>query len=120
MSPQRANAADGFALVRTALALALIGAYRLSRCAVAFIGLAHALGLPWGSALMLLAVLLRWTPLLQIGAALTLIALWHWLALLSLIAVAPRLLTVLPGLIRAWGARVRHPRPRWSPAPTAG
>ena len=104
------------AVIRTWLALLLIGVYRLGRCAVALLGLAHWLGAPWAIVLVLLAVLLRWTVLLQIGAALALILWWHWPALLALIAVAPRLITVLPGLVRTWGARVRHPRPRWRPA----
>jgi hypothetical protein len=108
-----------FAAVRTWLVLALIGAYRLTRCAVVWVGAAHALGAPWASALVLLAACARWTVLLQIGAAATLIALWGWPAPLALIIVAPRLITVLPGLIRTWGASVRHPRPRWSHAARA-
>ncbi len=108
------------AVLRTWLALLLIGAYRLGRCAVALIGLTHWLGAPWASGLLLLAVLLRGTLLLQIGAALTLVVLWHWPALLALFTVAPRLLTILPGLIRTWGASARHPRPRWSPVEKAG
>jgi len=110
---------DRLAVARTWLVLLLIAAYRLGRCAVAVVGLTHWLGLPWASALVLLAVLLRGPLLLQIGAALTLVALWHWPALLAVIAVAPRLVTILPGLIRTWGASRRHPRPRWSPAEEA-
>lgn len=114
MTGNASSAPVRLAVVRTWLVLLLIGAYRLGRCAVAWIGLTHWLGAPWASALVLLVVLLRSTLLLQIGAALTLVALWHWPSLLALLAVAPRLLTVLPGLIRTWGAKVRHPRPRWS------
>jgi len=108
------SAADLFAVARTALVLLLIGTYRLGRCAVVLVGVAHWLGAPGASALVLLAVLLRWNVLLQIGAALTLVTLWHWPASLAVIAVAPRLISMLPGLIRTWGASRRHPRPRWS------
>jgi len=111
------------ALARTWLVLLLLGAYRLARCAVALVGTAHWLGAPWAVVLVLVVALMRWTLLLQIGAALTLILWSHWPALLALIVVAPRLLAILPGLIRTWGARVRHPRPRWSAtarADTAG
>jgi hypothetical protein len=107
------------AVARTWLVLLLIATYRLGRCVVVFAGLTHWLGAPWASALVLLVVLLRWTVLLQIGAALTLVTLWHWPALLAVIAVAPRLVTILPGLIRTWGASRRHPRPRWSPVEEA-
>lgn len=113
------SAKDWVAVARTWLVLLLIGTYRLGRCAVALVGLTHWLGVPWASALVLLAVLLRWTVLLQIGAALTLVTLWHWPALLAVTAVAPRLVTILPGLIRTWGASRRHPRPRWSPVEEA-
>lgn len=108
------------AVVRTWLVLLLIAAYRLGRCAAAWLGCVHWLGAPWATGLVLLAVLLRWTLLLQIGAALALVVLWHWPALLALLAVAPRLLTVLPGLIRTWSSTVRHPRPRWSPEQKVG
>jgi len=106
---------DGrLAVVRTWLVLLLIGAYRLGRCTVALIGLTYWLGAPVAIGWVLLAVLMRWTLLLQVGAALALIEAWHWPALLAVLIVAPRLLTILPGLIRTWGASVRHPRPRWS------
>jgi hypothetical protein len=75
----------------------------------------HWFGLPWAAILVLLAACARWTVLLQLGAALTLIRWWHWPAVLALVAVAPRAITMLPGLIRTFGASVRHPRPRWSP-----
>jgi hypothetical protein len=119
MSIEVQSAGDRVAVARAWLVLLLIGAYRLGRCAVVLVGLTHWVGLPWASALVLPAVLLRWTVLLQIGAALTLAALWRWPALLAVIAVAPRLVTILPGLIRTWSASRRHPRPRWSPAEEA-
>ena len=61
------------AVVRTWLALLLIGAYRLARCAMALLGVAHWLGAAWAIALVLLAALMRWTVLLQVGAAVALI-----------------------------------------------
>lgn len=102
------------ALARSGLLLLLLGAYRLARCALVWIGIGHGLGPLWATALVLLALLMRWRLLLQAAAALTLIAWWHWPVPLALLVVAPRLVTVLPGLIRTWGASVRHPRPRWS------
>ena len=119
MSTEARSAEDSVAVARTWLVLLLIAAYRLGRCAVAFVGLTHWLGVPWASALVLLAVLLRWKVLLQILVVLTLVTLWHWPALLAVIAVAPRLVTILPGLLRTWGASRRHPRPRWSPVEEA-
>lgn len=119
MSFEARRARVSLAVGRTWLVLLLIGGYRLARCAVAFIGAAQWLGAPWAGVVVLLVVFARWTVLLQIGAALALIAYWHWPALLALIAVAPRVVGILPGLIRTWGASVRHPRPRWNaPAQT--
>ena len=108
------------AVARTWMVLLLIGAYRIGRCAVAWVGLMHWVGAPWAVAMVLLAVVLRWRVLLQIVAALTFVTLWHWPALLAVIVVAPRLVTILPGLIRTWSARRRHPRPRWSPVEDSG
>lgn len=116
----QAGSGEPAAVVRTWLVLLLIGAYRLGRCAVALIGLTHWLGAPAGIGLVLLAVLLRWRVALQIAAAVAMVALWRWPAWAALLAAAPRLLTILPGLIRTWGASLRHPRPRWSPAEKAG
>ena len=105
------NAARGIA------ALLLLWVYRLARAGVALLALAQLLGYGWATPLWLLLVAARLTWALRLAAFAGLIGLAHWPWWAALIGSMPRLLLVLPGLVRTALARVRHPRPLW-PAPT--
>lgn len=98
------------------IVLLLLWSYRLARCVLAGLGLVPWLGV-WGAALLTLllaALALQWP--LRLLAALALWREWHWPWWAALLAAAPRLLLVLPGIVTLMLARLRHPRPRW-PAP---
>jgi len=103
--------------VRGIVALLLLWAYRLGRCALALLALAHAFGSSWAILLVLVLLVVRLTWGIRLAAMAGLMLLWHWPWWVALPVAAPRLLLVLPGLSR-WGlARLRHPRPRWSAPP---
>jgi hypothetical protein len=93
-------------------------AYRLGRCWLALLGLAALVGNAWAAALIVLAAATACHWLLRAAAFFALLRLWHWPWPLALVAAAPRLLLVLPGLITTLLARMRHPRPLWA-APAA-
>ncbi len=98
------------------IVLLLLWAYRLARCVLAGLGLAAVLG-DLAAALLVLAcaaLALNWP--LRLLAALALWRQWHWPWWAALLAAAPRLLLVLPGLVTTALARLRHPRPRWANA----
>ena len=95
------------------LALAVLWSFRLARAAVALVGLAAWLGDPWALLIIGLAAAARLHWVLRVAAFLTLALLWRWPWWLALLLTVPRLLLVLPGLVNAVVARLRHPRPRW-------
>lgn len=102
-------------IARAIAVLAALWLLRLARCWVALLGLSHALGHGWAALLLLLVVAARQSWLLRLlafgGALLAL----HWPWWGALLFVAPRLPLLLPGLITAALARLRHPRPLWAP-----
>jgi hypothetical protein len=99
--------------------LALV-AYRLARCALALLGLASVVGDVWAALLIVLAAAAGFNWLLRVAAWFALMRLWHWPWPLAAIAVVPRLVLLLPGLIATVVARLRHPRPLWTaPVPLA-
>lgn len=95
------------------LAVAVLWALRVSRAAVAFVGMAACLGVPWALLIVALAAAARLHWVIRVAAFLTLLLLWRWPWWAALLLAAPRLLLVLPGLINTALARLRHPRPRW-------
>lgn len=92
--------------------------YRLARCVIAGFALASLIAPLLSAILVLLCAVLELQWVLRILAAFALWRLAHWPLWAAVLAAAPRLLLVLPGLITMWLARLRHPRPRW-PAPAA-
>ncbi|HWG78059.1 MAG TPA: hypothetical protein VN660_14875 [Steroidobacteraceae bacterium] len=102
------------AQMRGLLVLLALWLYRLGRCVLAGIGLASLVG-PLAAAILVLfcaALELQWA--LRLLAAFALWRLWHWPVWAAVLAAAPRLVLILPGLITTGLARWRHPRPRWS------
>ncbi len=99
--------------LRGAIVLLLLWAYRLARCVIAGLGLAWLVGDLFAALLVLACAAfdLQWP--LRLLAAAALWHHWHWPWWAALPAAAPRLLLVLPGLITAGLARLRHPRPQW-------
>ncbi|MGH8142690.1 MAG: hypothetical protein ACREU2_09265 [Steroidobacteraceae bacterium] len=93
--------------------------YRLGRCAVAFLGLAVLVGDAWAAALIVLAAATRCHWLLRAAACFAVLHLWHWPWPLAIVAAAPRLVLVLPGLVTTLLARWRHPRPLWMAPPAS-
>lgn len=89
-------------------------AYRLGRCAVALLGLAVLVGNVWAAALVVLAAAGGCNWLLRAAACFALLRLWHWPWPLAVLAAAPRLALVLPGLVTPLLAHWRHPRPLWA------
>ena len=78
------------------------------------LALTRAFGWPAALGLLVVSAYLRIAWPLQLAVLLGLGLVWHWPWLLALLVAAPRLLTLLPGLI-AWGiARRRHPPPAWA------
>jgi hypothetical protein len=103
--------------LRGLLVLLLLWLYRLARCVLAGLGLASVVGAPLAAAGVLACAALAWQWPLRVLAAFALWRLWHWPLWVALLAVVPRLWLLLPGLVTAGLARLRHPRPRWpSPA----
>jgi hypothetical protein len=94
-------------------------AYRLGRCWLAWRALALLVGEAWAALLLVLIAAARYNWLLRIGAFAALWRLWHWPWPVALIAAVPRLVLVLPGLFATARARLRHPRPLWTPPPAA-
>ncbi len=106
------------ALTATA-ALIVLAAWRLGCFALGTVGLWRICGAPWallGAASMLL---LRFTLPIRLGVFLAALRLWSlpWYA--ALLLAAPRLFLILPGLISAGLARLRHPPPVWRGIGTA-
>jgi len=97
---------------------ALIGIvlFRAGRVALSVAYLWMDVGPVWAVA-ALAALLLRLSLPIRAGVFLGAINLLHWPWLVALILAAPRLFTILPGLLATQIARRRHPRPLWpSPA----
>jgi hypothetical protein len=111
---------ESVARARGYIALLLLVLYRLARYALAGLALAQWIGTAWALLVMLLVAAVRWTVLIQLGACIALVRIAHWPLFAAVLAVAPRLLLVLPGLINTWLASMRHPRPRWSAADPNG
>jgi hypothetical protein len=113
-----ASAEGGTALLAVAT-LAAIWAVRALRVLLLTLLIAKSLG--WIAAVLGLALLLlfRGSVLVRIGAFLGALWLWHWPLIAALLLAAPRLFTMLPGAIATLLARIRHPRPLWSPLPAA-
>jgi hypothetical protein len=105
-----------FAEARGYLALLLLALYPLARCALAVLALAQWIGVAGALALVLVLAAGRATVLIQLAACIALVRVAHWPAWVAVIAVAPRLVLILPGLINTWLASRRHPRPPWSPS----
>jgi hypothetical protein len=100
--------------LRGFVVLLLLWLYRLARCVVAGLGLVAWAGPLLAAVLVFACAILELQWALRILAALALWRLWHWPAWVAALVAAPRLLLVLPGLITACLARLRHPRPRWA------
>src|SRR5579864_6719278 len=115
MSSAAARSNDFLALARGYLSLMLLALYWLARCGLAALALAQWIGAAWALAVVLIVVAARWTVLIQLAACIALVRIAHWPAWAAVIAVAPRLILVLPGLFTTWRASWRHPRARWSP-----
>jgi hypothetical protein len=106
------------AQLRGVMVVLLLWLYRLARCVLAGLALASLLSPLLAALLVLLCAVLELQWVLRILAAFALWHLAHWPVWAAVLAAAPRLLLMLPGLITMWLARLRHPRPRW-PAPAA-
>jgi len=100
--------------LRRAAVLLGLAACTLLRLWLAVLALAVAVGTGWAvvAVLALLLAGLLWP--LRIAVFFGAVALWHWPLAAALLIAAPRLLLMLPGLIAAFLASKRHPRPRWS------
>jgi len=104
--------------IRGLIVLLGLWLYRLARCAIAGLGLAALIAPSLAAIAVLLCAALELQWALRVLAAFALWRLWHWPVWAAVLAAAPRLLLVLPGLVTTWLARLRHPRARW-PAPPA-
>ena len=93
----------------------LLAGFRLARCGIALMGLAQLLGAVWASLLVLIVVLAGFNWVLRVAAFVTVLHRWHWPWPVAVLFAAPRLVLVLPGLATTLLARLRHPRPRWTP-----
>lgn len=97
--------------------LLLLWLYRLGRCVLAGFALASLIAPSLAGIAVLLCVALELQWALRLLAAFALWRLWHWPIWAAVLAAAPRLLLMLPGVITVWVARLRHPRAHW---PAAG
>jgi hypothetical protein len=98
---------------------ALIGIvlFRAGRVALSVAYLWMDVGPVWAVAAVAALLLLRFSVPIRAGVFLGAINLLHWPWIAALILAAPRLFTILPGLLASQIARWRHPRPLWpSPA----
>lgn len=106
------------AYLRGVVVLALLWLYRLGRCVLAGFALASLTTPAVAAILVLLCAVFELQWALRVLAAFALWRLWHWPLWAAVLAAAPRLLLMLPGLITTGLARWRHPRARWpAPAP---
>ena len=96
----------------------LLWLYRLARCVLAGLALASLIAPSLAAIAVLLCVALGLQWALRLLAAYALWRLWHWPIWAAVLAAAPRLVLMLPGVITIWVARLRHPRAHW-PAPGA-
>jgi hypothetical protein len=88
-------------------------AFRVARFAIACYGLGHEFGTLWAVIAAIALLALRLDLAIRVGAFLTVVALWRWPWIAALALAAPRLFLVLPGLVAAALAQLRHPQPRW-------
>jgi hypothetical protein len=95
------------------LCVAGLSGLRLGRFAIALYGLGYEFGVPWAVIAAVALLALRLDLVIRVGAFLTMVALWRWPWIGALALAAPRLFLVLPGLVAAVLAHLRHPQPRW-------
>ncbi|HEY3730979.1 MAG TPA: hypothetical protein VGL28_06925 [Steroidobacteraceae bacterium] len=104
--------------VRRILGLTLLAGITLLRLWLCVLGLALLVGDAAAVVLTVALLLMRMLLPLRIALLVGAVVVLHWSFLLAVVLAAPRLLLMLPGLIAAFLARRRHPRPRWrSPSP---
>jgi hypothetical protein len=98
---------------RRGAVLLLLAACSLLRLWLAVLALAVAVGTGWAlvAVLALLLAGLFWP--LRLAVFFGALELWHWPLPAALVIAAPRLVLMLPGLVAAYLASKRHPRPRW-------
>lgn len=106
---------DRLALLRGFAVLLLLWVYRLGRCVLAWLLLTRVLGTAAATVLIALMAVLRLSWVVRLTAAAALLLVWHWPWWAALLACAPRLLLMLPGVLTSTLARWRHPRPLWNP-----
>jgi hypothetical protein len=104
---------NGFRNLITLLCLMGLSALRVGRFAIALYGLGHELGTPWALIAGIALLALRLNLVIRVGAFLTMVALWRWPWIGALALAAPRLFLIVPGLVAAVLAQLRHPQPRW-------
>jgi hypothetical protein len=108
-------------VARRILSLTLLAAITLLRLWLCVLGLALLVGNVAAGALTIALLLLRILLPLRVALLVGAVAVLHWPYLLAAVLAAPRLLLMLPGLIAAGLAHMRHPRPRWhTPQPACG
>jgi hypothetical protein len=104
---------NGFRNLIAVLCVTGLSALRVGRFAIALYGLGHEFGTPWAVIAAVAVLALRLDLAIRVGAFLTMVALWRWPWIGALALTAPRLFLVLPGLVAAALAHLRHPQPRW-------
>lgn len=82
-------------------AVAAFFLYAAAQIAAGYEGILHAAGLPWALAAILLAITLRFTLPLTVGAYLGATEMWGWHWALALLFCVPGLFCMLPGALSA-------------------
>ena len=95
------------------ICVAGLSALRVGRLAIACYGFGHEFGTLWAVIAAIAVLALRFNLAIRVGAFLTMVVLWRWPWIAALALAAPRLFLVLPGLVAAALAHLRHPQPRW-------
>lgn len=82
-------------------ALAAFLIFASAQMAAGYVGIQHGMGYPWAVAALFVAILLRFTIPITIGAFFGAMHVWGWHWALALLFAAPGLVFMLPGVIPA-------------------